>query len=88
MSDKPANAVKVYNLTTGDLISKVLDVLILRRPVQLLIHRDIIYIGCADTSSIVTVDLVSTNLFMDRNIILVIYIDGGVDKTSGMTFDD
>jgi hypothetical protein len=85
VSDEPANAVKVYAMPSGKLHATIKGDN-LASPVQLLEHKNVLYIGSSGNGSVVTVDLSPD--FPSGTIAPTTFIDNEVPSISGMLFDD
>jgi hypothetical protein len=84
--DEPANTVKIYDGTTGQLYSQV-EGGILQGPVQLLLspHDNHLYITSSKNGSVVRVDI--SNGIPAGTIKPETFIDNKVEHISGITFD-
>lgn len=86
VSDEPANAVKAYDLSTGELQGWIAGEN-LSAPVQLLLDASgaVLYIGSSGNDSVVTYDL--SQGAPSGAVAPATFIDGEVKHVSGMAFD-
>lgn len=86
VSDEPANAVKVYDVSTGKLYGQI-GGHNLKSPVQLLLDAttSVLYIGSSGNDSVVTCDL--SQGAPSGTVSPTTFIDGEVKHISGMSFD-
>ena len=84
VSDEPANTVKVYAMPSGQLHAYIKGDNLLA-PVQLLEHKNVLYIGSSGNGSVVTVDLPTE--FPSGKIAPTTFIDNEIPSISGMAFD-
>lgn len=87
VADEPANAVKVYDVNTGELYSQIKGDN-LSAPVQLLLQptSSVLYISSSGNDSVVSCDLLKGPSL--GNITPTTFIDGQVKHISGMAFDE
>jgi hypothetical protein len=87
VSDEPANAVKVYDINTGELYGQIAGGN-LNAPVQLLRNEstNVLYIGSSDNDSVMSYDL--SNGAPSGTVTPRTFIDGEVKHISGMAFDE
>lgn len=84
VSDEPANAVKVYNVETGELQGQIAGDN-LSAPVQLIVNANVLYIGSTGNDSVVTYDL--SQGAPSGTVEPAYYINGEIKHISGMGFD-
>jgi DNA-binding beta-propeller fold protein YncE len=80
VADEAGDAVKVFNVHSGELIAHITGRL-LKAPVHLILHGETLYIGASGTGSILALDLTSTPL--SDKLKARIVINGKLDTPSG-----
>jgi hypothetical protein len=80
VADEAADAVKVFNMQSGELMARVTGQA-LKAPVHLLLHGETLYIGASGSGSILAMDLTSTPPKGELGARVV--IDGKLDSPSG-----
>jgi hypothetical protein len=84
VADEPANAVKVYDIATGELYGQIAGDT-LSAPVQLLLNGAMLYIGSTGNDSVVTCDL--SKGAPSGTVSPAAFIKGDAKSVSGMAFD-
>jgi NHL repeat-containing protein len=80
VADEAADAVKVFNVESGELIARITG-RGLKAPVHLILHGEALYIGASGSGSILALDLKSTPQRGDLEARVV--VDGKLDSPSG-----
>ncbi len=80
VADEAADAVKVFNVRTGELLDRITDPA-LEAPVHLILHGETLYVGAAGTGSILALDLASTPA--SGKLKARVVIDGKLNAPSG-----
>jgi NHL repeat len=79
VADEAADAVKVFNVQSGELMARIAG-RALKAPVHLLLHGETLYIGASGSGSILALDLTSTP---KGDLEARVVIDGKLDAPSG-----
>jgi hypothetical protein len=80
VADEAADAVKVFNVKSGELMARITGPA-LKAPVHLILHGETLYIGASGTGSILALD---TSMPLSDELKTRVIIDGKLDTPSGL----